>query len=169
MDRPVVRNRYTEVEVNAGLTALALCSGNRYKAEELLKEQGIFIKGSTLGMWKTKHKAEQYEQVRQEVAPIIKGQMAEMHLELAKTAGEIEGEAWLRLQERVRADVVETKDLHGIARSAAIGGGIHSEKHLLYSNQPTKIIQRDATEVLRDLEAMGYKPELIEGTAVEVQ
>lgn len=168
MDTPRVRHRFSDVEIDAALTAIAMTSGHREKARALLLEQGIEIAAGTLSDWKNKTKKQQYERVREEVAPIIKGQMADMHQQLATTAGEIESEALLRLQERIRADRVETKDLHGVARTAAIATGIHGEKHLLYSNQPTKIIQRDATEVLRDLEAMGYKPELIEGTAVEV-
>lgn len=165
-----VRNKrkvFTDPEIHACLSAMAICSGHRKRAVDLLAEQGIVIAPATLDGWCKRSKLPEYERVRQEVAPILKAQMADMHQELAQTAGELEREALLKLKERLEADEIETRDLHGVARTAAIATGIHGEKHLLYSGQPTQIVQRDATEVLRELEAMGYRPELIEGEAVE--
>lgn len=162
------RQDYTDYEINAGLTAMAICSGHRERAVTLLADQGVEIRASTLGDWCRKSKLALYEKVRQEVAPMLKAQMADMHQELAQSAGDLEREAVGRLKERLEADVVETKDLHGIARTAAIATGIHGEKHLLYSGQPTQIVQRDISDVLRDLAAMGIKPELVEGTATEM-
>ena len=162
------RRDYTDQEINAGLTAMAICSGHRDRAHALLEEQEIRIPASTLSEWCRKTKLALYERTRQEVAPMLKAQMADMHQELAQTAGDLEREAVSRLRDRMKADEVETKDLHGIARTAAIATGIHGEKHLLYSGQPTQIVQRDATEVLRELETLGYRPELIEGTAEEM-
>lgn len=159
--------RYTDAEVNAGLTAMAICSGHREKARALLLEQEIDIPASTLGNWSRKTKLPLYEKIRQEVAPMLKAQMADMHQELAQSAGNIERAAIDRLQEKLNSNEIAAKDLSAVMQRAAIATGIHGEKHLLYSGQPTQIVQRDATEVLRELEALGYRPELIEGTAEE--
>lgn len=152
--------RHGEKEISAGLHALALCSGHAPRASDLLAEQGIRIPYSTLNYWAKERFTERYEQVREEVEPKLKAEMADMHQALAKGAGEIEARAVERLREKLDNDEIPGKDLSAVMQRAAIATGIHGDKHLLYSGQPTSIVKRDATEILRALKGKGFEFDL---------
>jgi len=155
----------TEEEREAGLLAFVLCAGHRDRASALVKEShGFEIPGKTIYNWSENH-ADQLERIRQEVAPKLKAQMAEMHQSLAAAAGEIEAKAIERLHQHLEANTINGKDLSAVMQRAAIATGIHGEKHLLYSGQPTSIVRRDFDEIKRELKAKGV---ILEGTAVEI-
>lgn len=150
------RKDYTDAERDAALTALIICSGHRDRAEALLAEEGIEVPAKTIYDWATRTQTERYQRLRQEIEPRLRREMADMHQSLAQSAGEIEMKAITRLKEKLDADEVEPKDLSAVMQRSAIATGIHGEKHLLYSGQPTQIIKRDATEVMRKLKARGF-------------
>lgn len=146
---------YTDQDVDAALRAYLFCSGNRHKAHALLKEQKISVPPATIYYWATKTRTADLERLRQEVGPQIKAQMAEVHQGLAAAAAEIEAKSIVKLNEKLDNDEIEAKDLSAVLQRSAIATGIHSEKHLLYSGQPTQIVARDSTQILRELKAIG--------------
>lgn len=162
-----LRRDYTDAERDAAMVAYVLCSGHRDRAHALLKEQGLHIPAKTLYRWATETEVERLERIREREGPKLKAQMAEMHQGLAVAAGEIEAKAIIRLNEKLEANEVEAKDLSAVMQRSAIATGIHGEKHLLYSGQPTQIVQRSAQDVLRALQAKGIEvPEVVDAEVV---
>lgn len=159
------RKDWTEAERDAAMSAYVRCGGHREKAREVLKTQGIEVPASTIYFWATDKETDRLERIRQELGPQLKAEMAEMHQGLAVAAGEIEAKAIVRLNEKLDSNEIEPKDLSAVMQRSAIATGIHGEKHLLYSGQPTQIVQRDTTEVLRALKAKGFD---FDGTAEDV-
>lgn len=160
------RKDYTDQEIDAALRAYLFASGHREKAAKALAEQGIHVPESTLYDWATKSKTAQLEVLRQEIGPQIKIQMAEVHQGLAAAAAGIEAKAIIALDQKLDADEIEPKDLSAVMQRSAIATGIHSEKHLLYSGQPTSIVRREASEVLRRLRHRGV---VVDGAEEEVE
>jgi len=159
------RPRRTDAEKEVGLLAYVLCSGNRERAAALCEERGFKIPAGTIWKWANEYEIPRLERIRQEVAPKLKAQMAELHQGLAVAAGEIEAKAIERLNEKLDGNQIEGKDLSAVMQRAAIAGGIHGEKHLLYSGQPTAIVRRDFEEIKRALRDKGI---VLDGTAVEL-
>lgn len=165
MERHTGTSRWSAEEVSAALYALAMCSGHYKRASKLLAEQDIHVRDHTLRYWATESRVAQYQKIREEVAPKLQAQLADMHGALAKSAGEIEARAVERLREKLEANEIDGKDLSAVMQRAAIATGIHGEKQLLYEGQPTQIIQRNASDILRSLKGKGLE---IEVTAEEV-
>lgn len=152
------RKDYTDAEVEAGLVALALCSGHRERAAVLVKQEGLDIPPETIRSWATKSRVEDYARIREQVAPRLQAELAEVHMALADGAATLEAKTINRLDERLTQGDVEDKDLANILKSTAVAGGIHVEKAQLLKNLPTQIVKRDASEVLQELQAaMGFK------------
>lgn len=160
------RKDYTDVEKDAAMEAYIRCSGHRDKAHELLKTQGITVPAKTLYHWAKDSEVDRLNRIRQQLGPVIKAEMADMHQSLAVAAGSIEAKAITRLNEKLDQNEIEAKDLSAVMQRSAIATGIHAEKHLLYSGQPTAIVQRDVTEVLRELKGIGVT---IDGQAEEIE
>jgi transposase len=149
------RKDYTEQERDAALIAYVRCGGHREKASEVLKAADIHVPPNTLYDWATKTQKDRLERIRQELGPQLKAEMAEMHQGLAVAAGEIEAKAIVRLNEKLDQNEIEAKDLSAVMQRSAIATGIHGEKHLLYSGQPTQIVQRPASEIIRKMRSRG--------------
>lgn len=146
------RKDYTDQEIDMGLTALAICSGRRKKAAELVKEQsGVEIPATTIADWARTTYPDRYQRVRAEVAPKLQAQMADTHQALADTAARLEVRAVTKLSDRLDQGDVEDKDLVNLYKASAIAGGIHVEKAQLLNDRPTHIVQRDLGSVLRDI------------------
>jgi hypothetical protein len=168
MDGPLEHrpeSHYTDAEKETALLAYVLCSGNRIRAAELCAEQGLNVPNQTIYRWATHSEIPRLERIRAEIAPKLKAQMAEMHQGLAVSAAEIEAKAIGQLDERLDGETVSAKDLSAVMQRAAIAGGIHGEKHLLYSGQPTAIVRRDFDQIKRELKDKGI---VLDGTAVEI-
>jgi hypothetical protein len=162
------RKDYTDQEVEAGLTALALCSGHRERAAELVKETGLEIPAETIRSWANRTRVEDYARIREQVAPRLQAELAEVHEALATGAAELEAKTINRLDQRLDQGDVEDKDLANILKNLAIAGGVHVDKAQLLKNLPTVIVKRDASEVLRKLQSRGIvvDAEVVEETAV---
>ena len=162
------RKDYTEQEIDAALRAYVICSGHRDRASKLLSEEGMEISPKTLYYWANTSRVEQYERLRQEIAPRIQAQMADTHQALAQSAADIEAQAVGRLRERLNSGDMEDRDLINLHKNAAIAGAVHVDKAQLLNDRPTQIIQRDASEVLRALKAKGVPiAEVIDAEVVE--
>jgi hypothetical protein len=156
-----VGHRYTDYEKDAGLTALAVCSGQRNKAAETLKaETGIEISPTTLKRWAEKDETERYLRIQAELGPVMRARLADLHQTLAEKSGEIEHEALELL--RAKLPEMEGRDLTTAARNAAVQTGIHTEKTQLLTGQPTQIVKRDISEVARALKNKGFDIDLPE-------
>jgi len=149
------RKDYTDQEIDAGLTAFAICSGHRKKAAELVKTQGFEIPAETIREWANRTHPDRYDRIRTKIAPKLQQQMADTHQALAGTAAELEARVVEKLETRLETGDVEDRDLANIFKSAAIAGGIHVEKAQLLNDRPTQIVQRSASEVLRKLKSKG--------------
>jgi|GEM_PF-4573562 len=162
------RKDYTDQEVDAGLTAYAICSGRHERAAALLKkETGFEVPAETIRGWARRTHPDRYERIREEVAPKLQRQMADTHQALADMAATMEAEAVEKLQRRIQQGDVEDKDLANIFKNAAIAAGIHTEKAELLNGRPTSRRERSADEVLRSLEGKGLQ--FIEGEAEEIE
>jgi len=133
-----------------GLLAVAAFNGNTRKAAEFLAGDDLEIPHQTLWNWANNVHADRYEQIRRERLPRVQAAAAERHLEMLDRNLDLEGKLLEDLDGKRHE--LAARDLSTAARNTAVGTGIHSEKHLLYSGQPTEIRKhRDATELLRAL------------------
>lgn len=159
------RKDYTDAEIDAGLTAYAICSGRYQRAAVLLKEQsGFEVPAETIRSWAQRVYVDRYETIRTDIAPKLQTQMADTHQALAHTAAMLEATAVEKLETRLESGEVEDRDLANIFKSAAIASGIHVEKAQLLNNRPTSIVRRDATEILRKWKSKGIR--FVEGEVV---
>lgn len=161
-----IERSYTDAQKDAALVAYVRCSGNTAKASRLLATQDQIVPQRTLHEWATDTQIPRLERIRQELEPIIKREAAETHHGLLKAAAEIEMQAIEGIKERLGNGEGDLKDLSAVAQRSAIATGIHSEKHLLYSGEPTQIVRQDAAEVMRKLASRGMRVEATERTVV---
>jgi hypothetical protein len=150
--------------IERGLLAVAALNGNTRKASEFLAGDDLEISHQTLWNWANKVHVDRYDAIRAERLPRVQAAAAERHLELLDRNMDLEGKLLDDLDGKRHE--LPARDLSTAARNAAVGTGIHSQNHLLYSGQPTEIHKhRDATELLRALKVRA--PGLfIEGTVV---
>jgi len=157
-------NRYGYAETERGLLELAMSNGNAKQAARALASDaaaGFEISPQTLLRWRRKDER-RYEQIRSEIRPRLMEKASEDHLRVAQAATKVVSAMTERMAKEI--DSIPIRDLPGSARNMATTAGIHFDKAQLAAGQPTAVVMRDATEVLRELEALGYRPELIEGT-----
>ena len=160
------RTSYTEEEIERGLVATALASGNTRMAAEILAGEGLPIPRSTLQSWVRRIHPQRYEEVRARELPRLREFLAEKHTAAA--------ERYLRLEQRVADRIEETleeipaRDLPGASRNLAVSGAVHVDKAQLLRDQPTSVVQhRSVEEIERELRAHGV--EIIDGFAEEVE
>jgi hypothetical protein len=161
-----IERTYTDAQKDAALVAYVRCSGHVKKASQLLAAEGQITPWRTLEDWAKKIEVPRLERIRQELEPLIKREAAETHQGLLKAAAEIEMEAIEGIKERLGNGEGDLKDLSAVAQRSAIATGIHSEKHLLYSGEPTQIVKQDAAEVMRKLASRGMRVEATERKVV---
>jgi len=144
---------YTDQERQLGLTALAVCSGRRDRAHDLLKEQEVDIPAKTLYHWATKDHVDEYQRIRLEIAPKLQAQLADAHQALATDAASLEAKTIQKLDERLNSGEVEDKNLANIFKAAAIAGGVHVDKAQLLNDKPTAIVKRDPAEIIKEFKS----------------
>jgi hypothetical protein len=142
--------------------ALVAANGNGRQAEKSLREDGIEIDPSTLYRWKTDLHRDEYERLREEMLPRIRKQQADAHRTLEARQLEISLQAANEIAQRLPN--MEDRDRINAMGKLDIGSGIHGEKAQLLDDQPTHIVQRSATEILRNLKHRGV---ILEGEVVE--
>jgi hypothetical protein len=166
-------SRYTDQEVERGLVALALCSGQRRRASKLLAKQGLKISDGALRYWKEHAHEDWYWEIQARIMPRVRAIAAEKHSELA----ELEGEASRQLLDRLmtEADEIPARDLPGAVRNLDVAAAVNRDKAAMLRGEPTEIVehQRDALQILRQLKEMGMPlpadmEHAIESTAEEI-
>ena len=162
---PVTRTRSTEAEVDAALTAVALCAGRVTRAREQLAATGVNIPYQTLLMWKRDLFPNRYRHLAEKYAPVIERQMIATARAAALRSFEVASEAVELEHDRLAAG--EVKDAAASARNIATTGGILTDKMLLLDGRPTVVTeQRSMDDVIRGLRDAGA---IVEATCEEVQ
>jgi hypothetical protein len=162
MQRPKLKPKKTEREIERGLLALAECNGNSRRAAALLKQDGIVLDHSTLAKWANNGHAQRYEEIRAEVLPKVRRKAADEHRQLAEKANEVNALILDRLKAKV--EDLPPKELSGAARNMSVSSAVHTEKSELLDGLPTEIRSdgKDAASVLRKLSGRGLRFEATE-------
>ena len=128
-------SRFSSIEVDRGLVALALCDGSSRRAERLLTDQGQRISESTLRRWREDQYPDRYLELRAKALPRLNALAADRHAELATRASELN----LRMLDRLDDvyEQIDPRDLAGAARNVATVAGIHEDKRALRDGQAT--------------------------------
>lgn len=169
----VPHSKKTERETELSLTALAMSSGNLNRAVRMLDSAGISITRATLSVWKRETYAERYAQIREEILPILNAELAEGHDDLVQGYSEIQREAQAKVLEHLPDATL--REASSVAKDAAVGMGINTEKAQLRRGQPTQIARRDdSTEILKILaekfpNIVQVDATLVEAEAVEIK
>lgn len=150
----VLRKRDAATTTRA-LIALVATNGNTRQASRTLATEDIDIPHETLHYWKTTSHKDEYERLREQELPKIVQRQADAHRALE----ERQLETSLAGTELIAANLphMEHKDLINAVGKMDIGTGIHAEKAQLLAGQPTAIVKRSGTEVLRELASLGYE------------
>lgn len=170
---PTRSTNYTTEEIERGLHALALCSGNTRKAEKLTTDAGSRIPASTLKDWKLHHYPDRYEAIKEAELPAIRQRIAEGFDNIVSLSQSIQEKALTQLSDKI--DDLEPQYLAKTAQSAAVIGGISTDKGLLLRGEPTAITQsKSAAEILTDLAKkhpglINVNQDFIDTTAEEVK
>lgn len=161
--------RYTEEDVQRGLTQLALCNGNHAHAHDDLATQGHDIPAETLRSWAKNQHAHQYEQIRSDLVPRIHARIATQHEDVARQALEAQALAIQLTHQQLASG--NAKQPSTIARDLGTVAGISTDKANLQRGRPTHITEhRDIAGILRSLEANipGVQPADADTTATEI-
>jgi hypothetical protein len=180
--RALPGSNYTDQEIERGLVALALFSGNRRRASEALKQQGLDVPDTTLRAWRDKLYPDWYAELQAKIMPRIRELAAEKHTELA----DLEGEAARLILDRLIAEreKIPARDLSATLRNLDVGAAVNRDKAAMLrgENPETPAVTRPIGDILNALRAKGFDPskltltqtvevegtdEAIEGTATE--
>lgn len=148
--------RYTEEEVLKGLAIYALMSGAAAKVEALLQDQGLgHIPITTLRDWAYRVHRDEYVRIKGEVDQHVRSQLADSHMTLAHAAAEIEHKVITQLNQRLDNEQLEAKDLANIMKSAAISGGVHTDKSQDLAARSSSLPKHDFSDLVRALKTRG--------------
>jgi hypothetical protein len=149
------RSRFTDEEIERGLVALALYSGNSRRASKALGAQGFKVGQSSLHRFRNRF-PEKYEQLRRDVLPQLREYAAERHMELADF--EV-GVAWKIAQQLdEQHGKIPARDLPGALRNVGVSAAVHTDKAQTLRGEPSQVVgHRSLDEVRRALEAKGVK------------
>lgn len=165
---PHGNSSYNAEQIERGLIALAMESGNAKRAVPLLKKGTIaapwsaYPTAKTLEKWQVQY-AERFNEIRAEVVPLVKARLADVHTDLAQSLADLEARTLESLESEL--DELSAKDRINLVRNAAIAGAVHVDKAQLLRGEATHIVKRELPEIVRALAAKGV---VIEGTATEL-
>lgn len=153
-----------EADQSLALMALAASPTPEEAVEYLAAEYNITCVPSKLvGM--AKFRREQYEELRQKIAPLKEKQLANNLLDNAVYASEVTMQAVQQLQAKVDEGRVPAESLSRVARDLADVQAKAVDKRLALEGRPTVITEtRSAPEIIRKLEHMG----VVNSTATEI-
>jgi hypothetical protein len=156
------------VQIELALMALAASPTAKDAVAYLKAEHDIVCVESKLtGL--ARYHTEQYEELRQRIAPLKEKQLANNLLDNALYASDVTAQAIGQLQERIK--YVKTDQLSRVARDLADVQAKAVDKRLALEGRPTVITEtRSAPEIIRALESMRVvKPvEITQGEAIDV-
>jgi hypothetical protein len=157
---------YTDEEIERGLDAVAICSGNTRRAAALLKRQGLPIPRSTLRSWAAELHAYRYQQIHHERLPAIYERIAERSEALAEDAADLEDQ--LLRQVKANAKGLRADQAAGALRNVSVAKAVNIDKASVIRGRPTEITAHaDVSELLKGLTARFGSVVSIEGQAIE--
>jgi hypothetical protein len=165
---PHGNSQYNAEQIERGLIALAMESGNAKRACTLLKKGTAgdpwskYPTSKTIEEWQAKY-ADRFNEIRAEVVPLVKARLADVHTDLAQSLADLEARTLESLEGEL--DELSAKDRINLVRNAAIAGAVHVDKAQLLRGEATHIVKRELPEIVRALAAKGV---YIEGTATEI-
>jgi hypothetical protein len=170
---PTSGSRYSDLEIDAGLTAVAMASGNTRQAEEALRQAGHRrIPRSTLKDWANQRYVERYRRIQAETLPELNARLAETHDALVAAYSQLQWET----VERAREKLPEAKvsELAALMKAGAVGMGISTDKAKLRRGEPTQIHANESmSELMRRAQARWPQffdfSSILEGTAEELE
>jgi hypothetical protein len=141
-------SRYTDSEIELGLRAMAIASGNARKASTLLRRQGIKIPRTTLQVWATDLHVDRYRRIQREEMPAIYDRIAERSERIVDDLGELE--AQLVEQMREQAPDLSPRDTASTLRNVTVAKAVNIDKASVIRGRPTEITGNlDVNELLR--------------------
>ena len=160
--RNTAQRTYSDAEIDRGLFALALCSGNARRAARLLAEDGDGIPAATLQTWK-RRRSEAYERIQQDVYPKIAERMAEEMEDLFATEVELER----KLVERVSVELPNLRpgELSTALRNVGVTKALNADKSAPLRGRPNQVVQHNYEDAVEGLKRLGL---FVEGDASEV-
>lgn len=154
-----------EVHQELALMALAASPTAKDAVEYLKAEHNIVcVEKKLTGM--AKYRREQYEELRERIAPLKEKQLAHNLLDNALYASEVTAQAIEQLQGRLQ--YVKTDQLSRVARDLADVQAKAVDKKLALEGRPTAIVEnRSASEIIRALESKGILKQIGDVTDVD--
>lgn len=145
---------YSEEEIEQGLGACVLTSGNTRRASDLLARAGKRqVPHTTLWEWCNVRHADRYRQLQEELQAEFNARMAEAHEALVQAYSQLQSEAIEKAQEKLPDATLH--EAVALMKAAAVGAGINTEKALLRRGQPTEIRKTiDVADALKRLKAI---------------
>lgn len=168
-ERGTKANMYPPHVVDTALTVLAVVNGNAHETSRRLEAQGVFkpdgtpIAVSTIRTWAKSTYADRYLEIREQVLPRIKMEMAEKMEGAALHGISIQEQIMSRLEQEIPN--LAPKDLGKNLQHVGIATGINSQRSAELRGDPNFRPERtDIDEIKRGLERLG----VIESTAEEI-
>jgi hypothetical protein len=161
--------QFQDEEIERGLTALALCSGNTRRAAQLLEHDTTLSRvpeHTSLHNWKHQH-ADRYRAILEARAPQIEADAIHDYRAIVAATNR----AHLQLVERTAdgIDDLDAKDASAAAKNIAIAGGVAADKLLVFTDRPNVIHSHpDPMNTLTGLMTALGIPGTIPGTATEL-
>jgi uncharacterized Ntn-hydrolase superfamily protein len=148
--------RCTDEEIDRGLTAVALCSGNSERAARALADQGWQIDARTLRKWRGAH-ANRYEQLQAGVLPAVYGRIAERAENIAERLADLEEDAADRVAELLPD--MKAGEAAGALRNVSVSKAVNIDKASVVRGRPTEI--REDRSIEQTLRALArFMPEI---------
>jgi hypothetical protein len=153
--------RYTQAEIDKGLTLIAHCAGSAQHASEM---SGIPMQ--TLYDWKTKHHVELYRQIQEREGPKLEALAVNQAREIIVQAAELEKDLITQLAEQ-RYNL-KAGEIAGALRNVTTTRGISVDKVLQLTGRPTVVTEhRSGDDILRSLKTK-LPGLIVNGTAEEL-
>jgi transposase-like protein len=148
---------YTDEEIELGMATLARFNGNKRRAS---KECGI--PDTTLTRWRDRY-PERYQELEEELVPIVRARVAERSLQIAEQAADIEAETLELLRGKLAG--MDGRDLSNTLRNTSTTKGIALTHANNFQSPPAKLTEpTDPLAILAGLQRLG----VIEGKAEEL-
>ena len=166
-------SQYTDAEIEAALTAVALCSGNTRRAAGLLEESedACTVPRGTLENWIRYKHTHRYEQITEEILPTVYAEIAQKSEDLAARMVKAEEALMDRVNEK--AGELKGHEAASALRNVSTAKAINIDKASIIRGRPTEIREeRTMADVARSLERFKgivnvVNRDVIESSAVE--
>jgi hypothetical protein len=130
------RRIYNQEEIERGLYAVAMASGNLARASRELAETGLNIPSRTLSDWTRDKHRERYEEIKLEAIPEIYARLADEMESLVSYQLDVERKLTKKIDDEI--DELPPRELAGALRNVATSRGISLDKTERIRGRPAK-------------------------------